>query len=256
MFRCLIPGLRAPLLTLSLLSVSQLSHAGAPSINVGPLFDYLPPNSSSTLKRLRNSGDATAYVRVEITQMHFDAAGNISETPVDAAALARSQAGVSGLIASPSRMIIPASGQQAARLVFRGARDSEQYYRVRYVPVVPNSNEFSLDSQQAEQYKQSVSAGVNVFTGYGTVVFVPPSQTRYDTRLQGLEVSNQGNATIVLDNLRQCPRAKPDECGPGVKVHLRPGRGHTLHSDAEHFSRYELMEGTDSRAIDTRDTRN
>lgn len=235
-----------------MLSLSQLSHAGAPNINVGSLFDYLPPNSSSTLKRVRNSGDATAYVRVEITQMHYDATGNVSETPVDAAALARSQADTSGLIASPSRMIIPAKGQQATRLVFRGARGSEQYYRVRYVPVVPGSDEFSLDNQQAEQYKQSVSAGVNVFTGYGTVVFVPPSQTHYDTRVQGLQVSNQGNATIVLDNLRQCLLANPNECGAGVKIHLRPGRNHTLHNDVEHFSRYELMEGTNSRSVDTR----
>lgn len=252
MFLRLIPGFYTSLLSLSLLCVSQLGHAGVPSINVGSLFDYLPPDSSSTLKRVRNSGDATAYVRVEITQMHFDEAGKVSETPVDAAALARSQAGSSGLIASPSRMIIPAAGQQATRLVFRGARDSEQYYRVRYVPVVPDSNEFSLDSRQAEQYKQGVSAGVNVFTGYGTVVFVPPSQVRYDTRLQGLQVSNQGNATIVLDNLRQCLQNKPDECGAGVKVHLRPGQVHTLHSDADHFSRYELMEGAGSRAVDTR----
>jgi len=248
----LIPHFRASLLTLSLLFISRPGHAGAPSINVGALFDYLPSNSSSTLKRVRNSGDATAYVRVEITQMHFDDAGKVSETPVDAPALARSQAGANGLLASPSRMIIPASGQQATRLVYRGARDSEQYFRVRYVPVVPDSNEFSMDSQQAEQYRHSVSAGVNVFTGYGTVVFVPPSQTRYDTRLQGLEVRNQGNATIVLDNLRQCLRARPEECGAGVKLHLRPGQARMLHSDAEHFNRYELIEGVATRTVDTR----
>lgn len=241
------------LLTLALLSVASSACAASPQINVGALFDYMEPGKSQLLKRVRNSGDATAYVRVEITQMHYDAAGNVTETPVDAAALARSTPGAHGLIASPARMIIPASnGQQATRLVYRGARDSEQYYRVRYVPVVPDAGEFSLDAEQSEQYKQGVQAGVNVFTGYGTVVFVPPSATHFDTRLQGLQISNQGNATIVVDNLKQCLRAKPDECSGGTKVHVFPGKSYTLPQDADHYSRYELREGTASRTVDTR----
>jgi|EndMetStandDraft_8_1072994.scaffolds.fasta_scaffold70910_2 hypothetical protein len=244
--------MRRSLLTLALLA-SASAHAAAPQINVGALFDYMEPGKSQLLKRVRNSGDATAYVRVEITRMHYDAAGNVTETPVDAAALARSASGVNGLIASPARMIIPANnGQQATRLVYRGARDSEQYYRVRYVPVVPDEGEFSLDEQQAAQYKEGVQAGVNVFTGYGTVVFVPPGNAHFDTRIEGQQITNHGNATIVLDNLKQCLRAKPDECSGGIKVHVFPGKSHTLAQDADHYSRYELREGTASRTVDTR----
>jgi len=245
--------MRRSLLTVMLFAATGAAQAGSPNISVGTLFDYMEPGKSQLLKRVRNSGDATAYVRVEITRMHFDAAGKDTETPVDAAALARSTPGASGLIASPSRMIIPANnGQQATRLVYRGARDSEQYYRVRYVPVVPDEGEFSLDAEQSEQYKGGVQAGVNVFTGYGTMVFVPPSNTHFDTRIEGLQVSNQGNATIVLDNLKQCLRAKPDECSGGIKTHVFPGKSYTLVQDADHYSRYELREGTASRTVDTR----
>ncbi|HYQ22430.1 CS1 fimbrial subunit B flags: Precursor [Stenotrophomonas sp.] len=241
------------LAAIHLLLLASTAQAAQPQISVGTLFDYMEPDRSQLLKRVRNSGDATAYVRVEITRMHFDGQGNVTETPVDAAALARSDAGASGLIASPSRMIIPAgNGQQATRLVFRGDRTHEQYYRVRYVPVIPDAGEFSLDANQAENYQQGVQAGVNVFTGYGTVVFVPPADARYATDVQGLRVSNVGNATVVLDNLRLCSRARPDECRAGVKVHVFPGRQHTLAEEEGFYSRFDLLEGTQRRTIDTR----
>ncbi|MDR2957929.1 MAG: CS1 fimbrial subunit B flags: Precursor [Stenotrophomonas sp.] len=245
--------MRTALVALSLLLLVSTADAAQPQISVGTLFDYMEPGRSQLLKRVRNSGDATAYVRVEITRMHFDGQGGVTETPVDAAALARNEGGASGLIASPSRMIIPAgNGQQATRLVFRGERAQEQYYRVRYVPVVPDAGEFSLDAKQTESYQQGVQAGVNVFTGYGTVVFVPPAATRYDTQLQGPRVSNAGNATVVLDNLRQCNRARPDECSGGVKVHVFPGRQHTLAEEDGFYSRFDLLEGAQRRTIDTR----
>lgn len=236
-----------------LLTLAAASQAASPKINVGPLFDYMPSDSSQLLKRVRNSGDATAYVRVEVTEMHYAEDGSASESPVDAVSLARNENGASGLIASPARMIIPATnGQQATRLVYRGQRDAERYYRVRYVPVVPDTEEFSLDDAQKADYKNSVSAGVNVFTGYGTVVFVAPSNAHYETAVIGGNIINKGNATVVLDNLRQCQRAAPDQCSAGIKVHLRPGQSHALANDALTFHRYNLKEGTVVRAVDTR----
>ncbi|WP_236565029.1 CS1 fimbrial subunit B flags: Precursor [Stenotrophomonas geniculata] len=229
------------------------SQAATPQINVGTMFDYMQANSTQLLKRVRNSGGATAFVRVEISRMHFDASGEITETPVDAAALARSEPGAQGLIASPSRMIVPANnGQQATRLVFRGNRDSEQYYRIRFVPVVPEKGEFSLTQEQSEEYKKSISAGVNVFTGYGTMVFVAPTDARYDTHADAHQVRNQGNATVVLENLRQCAIARPDNCSKGTRVHLFPGQAHILNHAPEQFSRYQLIEGGATREFDSR----
>lgn len=69
----------------------------------------MPSDSSQLLKRVRNSGDATAYVRLEVTEMRYAGDGSASESPVDAASLARNETGASGLIASPARMIIPAT---------------------------------------------------------------------------------------------------------------------------------------------------
>lgn len=152
------------------------------------------------LKRVGNSGEATAYVCVEISRIHYAADGTVTKPPVDAPALARNEAGHSGLLACPGRLIIAADQrQQATRLEFRGERTQEQYYRVRYVPVMPEAGEFSPDANQREHYGEGVSAGVNALTGFGTVVFVPPSNAHYETRIDGKQISNHGNATIVLD---------------------------------------------------------
>ncbi|AWH29569.1 CS1 fimbrial subunit B flags: Precursor [Stenotrophomonas sp. YAU14A_MKIMI4_1] len=225
--------------------------AGTPRISVGSLFDYIDADKSQFLKRVRNGGDATAYVRVEVTRMRFDENGAVTEEPVDSAAIATNQAGASGLIASPSRLIIPANGgQQATRLIFRGERKVEQYYRVRYVPVIPNDGEFALDSQQAASYKQGVDAGVNVFTGFGTVVFVPPSSPHYETQVEGLTVHNGGNATVVLENVRRCEIDRPDQCSSSVKVHVRPGQKHSMADDEKTFVRYDLREGQGVKSLE------
>jgi len=245
--------MRHTLIAMALMSLAVTSQAASPQINVGPLFDYMPSNGSHFLKRIRNTGDATAYVRVEVTRMNIDSAGKITETPVDTAALARSEADASGLIASPSRLIIPASnGMQAVRLIYRGERDSEQYFRVRYVPVVPESGEFSLDEKQSGDYKQSMSAGVSVFTGFGTVVFVPPRNARYDTRMDGRQISNQGNATVILDNVKICQVAKPEQCSKSSKLHLRPGQSHMLPGEVTEYTRFDLIEGGNKRSVDSR----
>ncbi|WP_025876631.1 hypothetical protein [Stenotrophomonas indicatrix] len=227
------------------------SHASAPQINVGVLFDYLQPGSSNLLKRIRNTGAGTAYVRVEVAEIVFDADDKPVEVPVDAPSLVRNAPGAHGVIASPSRLIIAGNGQQATRLVYRGLRDEERYYRLRFVPVAPSAEEFSLSEEQAQEAAE-LSSAIRVFTGFGTVLFIAPQHPRYDTRIESGQIHNHGNATIVLENLRQCERAKVDACTPGIIVHVRPGRSHVLASDDTHFIRYDLKEGERQRSIDSR----
>ncbi len=77
------------------------------------------------LKRVRNTGDATAFVRVQISEVRYAADGTHQEIPVDTSGTAAA----AGLIASPSRLIVPAQGQQATRLLVQGDRSVERYPR-------------------------------------------------------------------------------------------------------------------------------
>lgn len=242
--------MRRTLFALALISVAIATQASAPSISIGSLHDQLPSDTSRLLKRVRNVGDATAYVRVEVSRLVFDAQGKSLEEPVDNAKLARSDSVANGIIASPNRLIIPANGgQHATTLVHRGEREQERYYRIRFVPVLPSTEEFSLSDAQQSDYAKSISASVSVFAGYGSILIVPPSQSRFATRLEGNVIHNDGNATIVLENLRLCEAEASSACSMGIKVHIRPGQSYTVQRAATHTAHFQVIEGPQRREL-------
>lgn len=229
-----------------LLAMCSLSaHAGAPSINIGPMFEYMGGKQSSILKRIRNKGDATAFVRVEVSEVVFKDDGKQEEVPLDPALL--TQRDGQGLIASPSRLIVPAEGAQSVRLLYRGKRDAERYYRVRFVPVVPKSkDDFVLSNDEIEQYKESLSAGINVLTGYGAMVIVRPGDERYQTefKVEGDKsiVENKGSSMVTLEAYRTC-KEKNGSCGEPTTYYIRPGKVKELPCEAGSRCEFELREG-------------
>ncbi|MFJ4433574.1 molecular chaperone [Pseudomonas sp. NPDC089395] len=214
----------------------------APELNVGGLYDYLEEGKSTLLKRVRNGGDSTAFVKVSVVELVYDGREAPREVALDGLALEQR-----GLVVSPARLIVPARGMQAVRLLYRGSRDQERYYRLRFIPVLPEQGDgFAVSEQEAEAYRDSLKAGVNLLAGYGTLLFVHPAQTRYQTPItrQGgaLTVSNQGNATVVLDHFRQC-QAQDQLCEPATKHHLLPGRTRQFDGQAAKVHQFELHEG-------------
>ncbi|WP_043203830.1 pilus assembly protein [Pseudomonas putida] len=229
------------LLALALLAL-PLAAVAAPELNVGGLYDYLDGDKSTLLKRVRNSGDTTAFVKVSVAELIYDEAGVAHEVDTDGLALEQR-----GLVASPARLIVPAQGMQAVRLLYRGDRDKERYFRLRFMPVLPELGDgFAVDEQEAAQYRDSLTAGVNLLAGYGSLLFVRPAQAQYQTPIQReggqLTVANQGNTTVVLDHFRQC-RAPGEECEPATKHHLLPGRSRQFAGDASRVHQFELHEG-------------
>ncbi|WP_253852781.1 hypothetical protein ACFU5E_16890 [Aeromonas bestiarum] len=49
-------------------------------ISIGTLYDYMSGQQSTYLKRIRNQGDATAFVKVAIHEISYDAAGQPQES--------------------------------------------------------------------------------------------------------------------------------------------------------------------------------
>ena len=87
------------------------AQAAAPKLNVGSMHDYIDSDKGTLLKRVRNSGDATAFVRVEISEIVYGADNKPTEQVIENTRLGNDK---DGLVASPARMIIPAKSQQAA----------------------------------------------------------------------------------------------------------------------------------------------
>ncbi|WP_248919119.1 molecular chaperone [Pseudomonas entomophila] len=219
-----------------------LAASATPELNIGALYDYLDGDKSTLLKRVRNSGDTTAFVKISVAELVYDAAGVAREIDTDGLPLEQR-----GLVASPARLIVPAQGMQAVRLLYRGARGQERYFRLRFVPVLPEQGDgFAVDEQEAEKYRDSLKAGVNLLAGYGSLLFVRPAETHFQTpvRREGgrLIVANQGNATVVLDHFRQCQVAGQD-CDSATKHHLLPGRSRQFEGQPDGVHQFQLHEG-------------
>jgi Mat/Ecp fimbriae periplasmic chaperone len=241
------------LMAIGILSAS--AHGASPSINIGSLYEYIDSNRSNVLKRVRNTGDVTAFVRVNVTEMIYDAEGHATEVPVTTEHLGQ-QAGAPGnsLVASPARLIVPAKGQHATRLLYQGDRDKERYYRVRFVPVVPEKGDadFALNDAEATKYQSELSAGIQVLTGYGIVVMVRPNEAHYDVQVHdepgAFTMRNQGNTTVSIDNFVDCGAGEKN-CTDPRKIHLLPGLSQRFEKVDGHRYRFDVVEGDKSRKM-------
>ena len=235
----------AGLLMAALSGVAQ----AAPQINVGSLYDYLDDGSSTMLKRIRNLGDTTAFVKVSVVELVYDQNGKVSEVSHEGAAVADRP-----LIASPARLIVPANGVQAVRLLYRGERDRERYFRLRFVPVLPESGDgFAISEEEARRYETDLKAGVNILAGYGTLIFIRPQQVRYSTEINEagnqFSVRNAGTGTVVLDHFNHCD-SKGTQCGVATKHHIRPGLNRAFDREPGRVYRFELIEGAERRRVE------
>jgi hypothetical protein len=236
---------------LGLLSGFGLMAQAGPQINVGTVYDYLDGDKSTYLKRVFNSGDSTAFIKINILEILYDADGTSREVPIEVSA---DNASRNGIMASPARLIVPAQGMQGTRLLYMGERDSERYFRVRFVPVVPEKeDEFVLSSEEREDYKKRLSAGVNVMTGFGTIFFVRPKDARFDTVIDDTDsrydLRNNGNTVVVVDEFKNCSITDENDCQPTTKHHVMAGKTFTFDKDKGREYRFTLVEGSDQKTL-------
>lgn len=229
------------------------SAIASPAINPGPMFGFLEDGKSAVLKRIYNSGTSTAFVKVVVQEIIYDAHGHPVEQPPKALSTAP-LAEQDTLLASPARMIIPADGMQSTRLLFMGRRDHERYYRVRFIPVLPSSADSfdqSADDQQA--YKKDLAAQVTLLTGFGTLLFVRPDKVTFDTRLKDdkdtYSVHNAGNSVIALDFVKSCHADKANECSNIIQHYVLPGTTYTFTKEHNKVHSFVLQEGTAKRTV-------
>ena len=232
---------------------TQTAHAG-PSINIGTVYDYLDGDKSTFLKRVFNGGDSTAFVKVNILEILYDADGKSQEVPLKTNADGNAR---DGLMASPARLIVPANGMQGTRLLYMGERDRERYFRVRFVPVVPEKeDEFAVSSEEREEYKKTLSAGVTVLAGYGAVFFVRPKDTRYASVIENdaarYRIRNTGNTVVVIDEFKDCAVKNEQDCQPTTKHHILAGRSFEFEKQAGREYRFTLVEGENSKKLDVK----
>lgn len=222
---------------------SSKTHAAA-EISIGTLFDYMPSNKTTYLKKIMNMGDSTAFIKISINEIKYDENGKPYEVP-------EQEAENRTLIASPSRLIIPAKGVQATRLLFLDKKEVERYFRVRFVPVQPKHND-GFDEEQIKQDSEEISAGIQLLTGYGAFLFITPEKTEYSTEIiensNFAEIKNNGNATIILDYFEVCKKITK-ECSNATKYHILSSSKKQLVKNSNESYHFQLIEGDKTKSI-------
>ena len=236
-------------ITLAVLYSVSFNVLSSPSIGIGSMYDLLQPGDYNLVKKVYNSGDSTAFVRVDILEIKLDGKGGEQELvpqKLDGEGLNKNR-----LIATPQRMIIPPAEFQSGRLLWPGSRDKERYYRVRFTPVAPDKkNDFGLTEQQLKEYKSSVIAGVNILTGYGSILYIMPDNAVFNTSVTNnpdiVRITNAGNATVVIDDIRQCKDINK-ECSSPTRAFVIPGRDFVIKKEKEHTVKFHLLEAKKSK---------
>jgi hypothetical protein len=213
-----------------------------PDVDPGTWFNYLGPQRGTLVTRLRNQGDTTAFVTIELAELTFDEKGEPHER-----SLAEDGGFERALLVTPPRLIVPAGGVHDVRIIYRGPRTVERYFRVRYVPVAPVAGDsFALQPDEAAAYSEALRAGVGVLKAMGTLLIVQPSQPRYATRLepgaQALRILNDGNATVRVSRSRYCT-LNTEHCTLSPELHIRPGQAATIERRPGEVYRFDLIEG-------------
>ena len=205
------------------------------------MHHYITPKRATAAKQVYNSGSSTAFVRVDVVEV--DAKGKpLSTAP--AGGILRN-----GLLASPSRLIIPAGGSQSVRMIAMGDRSHERYFRVRFVPVAPvREHGFAVTAAEEEAFKAEATTAINILVGYGVRVVSAPANARFDTRIDEAAgtVTNAGDSMIFLRDHYACSR--PKQCGSPTNDRIAPGA--SLHLAGEGLThRFVLQEGDEERPI-------
>lgn len=242
------------LLALCALCWLPISAPAAPNINVGVFYDYLDGDKSTYLKRVFNGGDSTAFIKVSVMEILYNADGTSEEVELKSNLENTAR---DGLMATPARLIVPANGMQGTRLLYLGERDKERYFRVRFVPVMPEpEDDFAVSSDEREAYKTNLSAGVTVLAGFGTVFFVRPKVTRFATRIDDQPTEygmhNDGNSVVVVDQFKDCASDGAQECLPVTKNHILPGRAFSFPKQAGRTYRFTLVEGSEKKPYEVK----
>lgn len=217
----------------------SISALAAPDINVGTLYDYMSHDRNMAVKKIYNFGNETAFVKVSIHEIVYDDEGQPSEREL-------SGDGTRELVASPSHMIIPTEGMQVTRFIYLGSREKERYFRIRFIPVLPE--EIGLASEPLDNNNQ-IQTDVKILTGFGTILFIPPEDVQYSTNIFKKDgkayVENKGNATVVVDNLERCDEENK-RCTQAEKLNVLPGGKREISYDGYPLIDFDLIEGSKS----------
>ena len=191
-------------LTFVLLLLLGTSLAHASSINVQPMLASMTPDQHYIDLYVKNVGSDRAYATVKVYRVFNPGMANQKVT-----LLKDNPYGI-GLIASPSKLIIPPGQIRHVRLLYVKSKPIKQD-QVFYIVTSPAEGELvqvaeSNDGKKVT--KQVAKSGLQVVLAYKTKLFVRPDNAKPNivSHREGkqLIIENKGNTNVYLGKFKQC----------------------------------------------------
>jgi hypothetical protein len=216
------------------LTSSLSPFAIAAQINVTPLsIDFTPKGDKFSDISVMNVSQDMAYVQINISRI--DNPGMPNQKTVSITNDPQSF----GLIASPTKLAIPAQQLRRVRLLPLIHNNTQDvYYQVKITPVT-GELESILSPNKA------IQAGFQIIVGYETKVFIRPPNAQAVVSINRtsneVTVKNTGNSNVLLYGGQQCDAAHK-VCTPIATPAHRLFAGNTWEFSVENAAPVEFTE--------------
>lgn len=199
---------RRPRLALSMLAAITLSFFNAPTM-ASNLVVY--PMTLDVDHARKGIGQITLYshadhvVYVKVSAKRIVDPGTPDEREVEAAV------GQGDIVVSPQRLVVPAGGSRAVRVIRQGNPERETVYRVYFEPVTAAVAGVDTDDSKDE----SAGGEVSINLVWAPLVRVIPDTRNVDMSVvaanDSIHLSNEGNVRIGALDIGQCTTPSHDD---------------------------------------------
>ena len=207
-----------------------LSSAAQAQLAVNRIIvDFTPDTPPREDVILHNSSeDETLFVNVEVLEVSDPGTENEQRIVVD-------DPSKIGLIATPTRVVLPPNTRRQVRLVnMLDGNKEDRIFRVNFTPVV---GELESDTN-----------AVKIMVGYQALVIVRPDRPSFNltSKRDGntLVLNNEGNTNIYLEQVRQCQSNNTDECTPLNERRLYAGNSYAMDIEEEGAVLFNVYDGS------------
>ncbi|MGO2162496.1 MAG: hypothetical protein ACTH4J_18815 [Vibrio toranzoniae] len=190
------------------------SRYGTPKLRMGKLHHTLDSESNFSAERVYNDGEGPAFVTVSVIEVL-----NPGNSPEEHEAPEFGE----GPIITPRAFVIPPDSSKSVRIITPNIkRNSDKFYRIRFVPVKP-TEKLGFSKQQIESANES-KASVNVSFGWGLLYIVPKSDgtpiinTNFDIKTGELNIANSGDSMLTINHIEVCDKEGCKQTMKGLRI--------------------------------------
>lgn len=200
-----------------LLSCFALAANAADILSASKLeMDFASKGAKSQFLQIRNAGDRTAYVAIDVSRVE-----NLGTRKIKL--IRNKNPKKLGLLVTPTKLVLKVGKSKKIRLTnLTQAGDKDIFFRV-------NANGIRPPKKTEETKEVGIGLQLNVGIGTSTLVIVRPKVMKPEVKIKQIKHKllfiNTGNTTIQISNLSQC-RDEKDCKGMGA-ITLYPGTERT-----------------------------